>query len=183
MVSWFDVFRNPAFTHQLRLVALPHSLQGFVHLSWCTMSSIHSRYIPPKKHQKLEPKTWNPVVQILCVWAVYPGSYLPEVWVFVPFHHRSSILRTIKSPKPEISRWVMRIIWLFRVKKGIDQTTQLCGDCDKPLEGSLLNNPDLIERIRPVVFWWLRWSCSKVFNSSVSTGGIRKVSKVPPMFG
>ena len=92
--------------------SLPHYLQGFARPSWCTMSSIHRRYTPPKKET---PESWNPRHEILwCRFAVCepftPGSYLLEVWVFVPSHHRSSILRTIKSPNPEISRWVMRIL-------------------------------------------------------------------------
>ena len=51
----------------------------------------------------------------------------------------------------------MIILWLFRVKKGIDQTTQLCGDFNMILishciEGSLLNNQNSIESIRPFFF-------------------------------
>ena len=64
----------------------------------------------------------------------------------------------------------------------VDYTTQLCGDYNKPLSGSLLNllnNQYFMERIRPFFFWWLNYSCTVLYMIVFRRYPPRKTNEYP----
>ena len=86
-------------------------------------------------------RSWRP---ISCMYAIWRGSLLAAFSRLLPLkkiHHFQEI-----SGEPIILRQVKDYLVIEKWKNPSclgyigDYTTQLCGDCSKPLQGSLLNN-------------------------------------------
>ena len=127
-------------------VTLYSILLNFKPLSFCWFKKKHpQKFSPLKKHN-----AWK--MSFLLKRSLFRGKLAVKLRgckLFGNLHPHKSISPSLGGLN--IARSYLSLGYIE------DSTTQLCGDCNKPLQGSLFNIQDVMESIRPGFFSWLIW--------------------------